>query len=155
MNSFRISKYNPIYRQNGVYMREEWTSIGDIGRKYDNAIFTQEMYISVEQSYLSVIKNLCIESNVNSLLIVGLEDYNHYCDFRDGQKVKLNDILHISQDCLREKYWCKLESQDFYIHFGYDYYLYVGCILTCNEVKKITNYYNLYIEHIPFHYCGL
>ncbi len=152
MNNYRISKYNPIYRQDGIYKKEEWTSMSDIGRIYDNIMFTPEMYLTVEQSYLSVIKCFCEQLNVNSLTVVGLEDYNCLCDFYNGQEVRLNDILQISQDCLREKYWCKLESKNFFIHFGYDYYLYVGSSLTYENVKKITDCYNLHIEPIPSPY---
>ena len=31
MNYFRLSKYNPIYRVDGIYQREQWTSICDVG----------------------------------------------------------------------------------------------------------------------------
>lgn len=152
MNNYRISKYNPIYRQDGIYKKEEWTSMGDIGRIYDNIMFTPEMYLTVEQSYLSVIKSFCEQLNVDFLTVIGLEDYNCLCGFYNGQEVRLNDILQISRDCLREKYWCKLESKDSFIHFGYDYYLYVGSSMTYENVKKITDCYNLYIEPIPSPY---
>lgn len=31
-NQYRVTKYNPEYRKNGTYMRDEWTSISDIGK---------------------------------------------------------------------------------------------------------------------------
>jgi hypothetical protein len=36
----------------------------------------------------------------------------------------LGDVCRL---VLREILWCKLESENgFYIHFGYDYYMYIG-----------------------------
>jgi len=31
MNEFRISKYNPVYRINEIYTRNEWSSCADVG----------------------------------------------------------------------------------------------------------------------------
>ncbi len=146
MNECRISKYNEKFRINGIYTKDEWTSIGDIGKKYDNIIFTYDEYQKVESSYLNVIKNVFNTVEAKYLQIQGLEDYKHVCKYIDKQIVELNDIINISQDCLREKYWCRLEADKMFIHFGYDYYLYIGSHLTYDEMKKIVNEQGLYIE---------
>lgn len=58
MNEFRISKYNCKFRINEIYTKDEWTSIGDNGKEYDNTIFTYDEYHKVESSYLNAIKNI-------------------------------------------------------------------------------------------------
>ena len=146
MNECRISKYNEKYRINGIYTRDEWTSMSDIGKKYGNIIFTYDEYVKVETKYLNVIKNILNAGKVKFLQIQGLEDYKHVCQFTPKQKVYLCEILNISQDCLREKYWCRLESDKMFIHFGYDYYMYIGSNLTYDEMKKIVDEQGLYIE---------
>ena len=40
MNHYRISKYSPEYRQNGVYLKDEWTSIADVGKTFDGVMMS-------------------------------------------------------------------------------------------------------------------
>ena len=37
MFEYRITKYNPIFRVNGIYTRDDWTSICDVGKKYNES----------------------------------------------------------------------------------------------------------------------
>ncbi len=152
MNEFRISKYDLKYRINGVYQKEEWISIGDVGRVYDGSVFTFEEYVRVENAYLSFIEKVCQTLNIQSLNVMGLEDYNHICKFAVEQIVDLDEILDISRDCLRERYWCRLESKQLFFHFGYDYYLYVGSKLTYSHIKCMTDSCGLYVEKMESPY---
>jgi hypothetical protein len=68
---------------------------------------------------------------VERLQVVGLEDHTDEPGphgLADGQWVSLADALEICKEMLREGgIWCKLENDDkFYVHVGYDYYMYVG-----------------------------
>jgi len=38
---YRIVKYNPKFRINGIYTKNEWTSISDIGDEFDGVFFTK------------------------------------------------------------------------------------------------------------------
>ena len=56
MYQYRITKYNPKYRQlDGKYLNNEWTSYSDIGKKYNGKLFTMQNYIEVENSYVTAI----------------------------------------------------------------------------------------------------
>lgn len=37
--------------------------------------------------------------------------------------INFQQINSFMKDCLREKCWAKLEANDFFLHFGYDYYI--------------------------------
>ena len=39
MKEYRISKYDPQFRVNGAYQKNEWTSISDIGKVFDDGGF--------------------------------------------------------------------------------------------------------------------
>lgn len=146
MNEYRISKYNDEFRINGIYTKDEWTSIGDIGKKYGDSVFTYEEYLRVEAAYLNVIRAVCKAVSIKYLTVQGIEDYKNICQFSVKQKVELNDIIQISQDCLREKYWCRLQSKELFVHFGYDYYIYIGTALPFDIMFKIVKEQGLYIE---------
>ena len=46
----------------------------------------------------------------------------------EGVFVHDTDIDAIVRMCLRESIWCKLQGDiGAYVHFGYDYYMYIGC----------------------------
>jgi hypothetical protein len=51
MYNWRITKYNPAYRDNaGCYLKDEWTSISDIGNIYDREVITYETSKKVEDA---------------------------------------------------------------------------------------------------------
>lgn len=46
MNWHEIVKYSPQkYDSNGIYTTDEWTSIWDVGKKFDGKLFTLEEYL--------------------------------------------------------------------------------------------------------------
>jgi len=60
--------------------------------------------------------------------------------------IKKDELRQLMQDCLRERCWCKLVANRFFLHFGYDYYMYVECIIDPLEINKICDKYGLYGE---------
>jgi len=54
---------------------------------------------------------------------------------------------------LREILWCKLESTNgFYIHFGYDYYMYVGSPVSSQRAIDYGKQNGLYVEEMESPY---
>ena len=147
---FRVTKYDPKYRINGVYCKDEWTSYSDIGKKYNNKIFTITDYLKVEDAYLEVIKTALIKANVCQLKITDLEQFlqHDYCVSDHEMLTSVDDILGVSRDCLRETVWCKLVGDNFFIHFGYDYYMYIGCCIDKAVMNDIVSQQGLYLELI-------
>ena len=51
MNEYRVTKYNPAFRdQLGHYARPEWIRFKDIGKTYSGVLFTREEYERVEEA---------------------------------------------------------------------------------------------------------
>lgn len=38
----------------------------------------------------------------------------------------MDSLAPVLRGILREKYWAKLETKNAFIHFGWDYYMYIG-----------------------------
>lgn len=72
---------------------------------------------------------------------------NVYVTIREGDIVKSPNIEHLIRLILRENIWCKFKySSDFYLHFGYDYYMYLGGSRDCTKVIKDIANIGLYVE---------
>lgn len=66
-------------------------------------------------------------SKINTLDINDLEIYDENIRIVDGTTLTLGSIKEVIKHILREKIWCKLTNNNvFYVHFGYDFNMYVG-----------------------------
>lgn len=54
MFCWRITKYNPKYRDNntGYYLKDEWTFYSQIGGEFEGKIFTRKEYLKIEDTYI-------------------------------------------------------------------------------------------------------
>jgi hypothetical protein len=164
--SWRITKYNPIYRnERGHYLKDDWTSIADIGRFYDGLEFTADSYRSVENAYVAATLEFLAEAGYNSLKITYLETallQENRIDFQQLQDIALDprqvslgmvfagqDLADLCRLVLREILWCKLAWDDrFYLHFGYDYYMYLGSPCASERSIAYGHQQNLFIEEM-------
>lgn len=150
MFSFRITKYNPQYRDlSNRYTLDEWTAVSDVGKIYQNKKFTFEEYLQVESAYINAVMIIMDFLGVDFLHITHLEKKEvvplniFYCSsslrkmyqsLHGEQKLNKEEIIEVMQLVLREFIWCKLESQKMFVHFGWDYYMYIG---TPKELSKL------------------
>ena len=153
MYKYRITKYNPKYRnKNGIYEKDEWTSISDIGKNFQNEIFTLKQYLEIETKYINAIKYIVDYLKVDTVEITSLEKstktlkidniLNNYDtklisifnEIHNSKIYPISEIDKIAILILREKLWCNLRRKyRFYIHFGWDYYMYVGISKKSND----------------------
>lgn len=166
----RITKYNPIYRDNNdFYTKSEWISISDIGNIYSNKMFTIEEYLKVENLYVSAIYLFLDYLKVEYLYIKELEKRKFKLDkydkkiydfkyrkihfkVKNNKKVKINNLKILCKLILREKLWCKLKSEEIVIHFGYDYYMYIGTKKKEQSVIDKVKSLGLFVEEIESPY---
>lgn len=151
MIEYRITKYDPDNRINGKYTANEWTGFGDIGKTFDGAEFTYEKYLETETAYIDCCIDLMSQAIVSGLSVERTEYYSediHLPDeISDGIELR-KAIAH----CLRERCWFKLTGENFFIHFGYDYYIYIGTLLPDETVVKTAVKYGLFCERYPSPY---
>ena len=152
---YRISKYS---RQSTPDMAvdDQWTSIFDIGKTFGGKVLTYSEYINTENQYLELIKWVCKSSGVERLQITNLEDYQCLSPCENlSWTESVEQIVNIARDCLRERYWCRLHAHNFFIHFGYDYYLYMGTQLDYLQMHCIANSLGVFVEKMSSPYCVL
>lgn len=137
---FRITKYDPKCRNDkGVYEKKDWTSVYDVGKSYEGIEFDFNKYKHMEEVYIRVVINTMRLNSVDTFFITDLEknDYKKYPDFspeakeyydnlKNTQSVPEEKIDLLMKLILRELVWCKLSADTMFVHFGYDYYMYIG-----------------------------
>ena len=161
MYSWRITKYNPAFRiSNGSYNKPEWSSFSDIGKSFEGVELSLNEYLQIESKYINAIILFINNLKIPYLKILDLEKYtlsneiinkykkiypykivNIFNKIKNNAKYNIEEIDVISKLVLREHIWLKLEYENkFFIHFGYDYYLYIGSIIKNNLlIDKIIN----------------
>ncbi len=148
MNPFRITKYDPRYRVNGVYNRYEWSSIADVGRVFADGLLTQEECSRVVSNYVTCVLELMRAADVPALTLRNLEDPRGCCPHPEGAVLAPEQLAGVIRSCLEEEYWCRLEQEESFVHFGYDLYMYVRVSLPDQTVEAISTCYGLFAE--PF-----
>ena len=164
MKKFRITKYNPSFRnERGDYILDEWTSISDIGKKFHNGVLGEKEYYETEDKYIQAINYILDEKNVIQMRVVHLEKYDnnlsvelssHERTVKDGLNndsiVGRDEIEILSKMILRELLWASIQSIDALtiIEFGYDYYMYVISEGISENTKKRIRDSGLFIEEI-------
>ncbi|MEC0128504.1 hypothetical protein [Paenibacillus pabuli] len=156
MHCWRVTKYNPVYRDNeGNFKKEDWTSYYDIGKVYEGKEFTLSDYLSFESRYIDAIVTLMQCMNVSSFKITNVEKYDDnvtqnlsisskmadlFATVKDGDTIDNSNLSDICKLILREHLWGKLSVSSMFVHFGNDYYMYIGlqeeCVGNLNEIRN-------------------
>ena len=167
MQYWRVTKYNPIYRDDeGRYTKNEWISIGDIGNYYEGEELTYDKYVSVENMYIEAVILAMTEANIEYFKITGLEKSGDtindntfssdikrfYESLKDNMSVSIDDITILVKLILREIVWVRLESDILNIHFGYDYYMYFCSKKRLEKTEKIIKEKGLFVENFKSPY---
>lgn len=136
------------------YLDDDWTSFSDIGKIFNGSVLTYSQYIVVENLYIDVIKTFMKSANIEQLSISDLEmktisqvdeilplstiDIKKlYNQLENGISLKGSELDIVIRLILREFIWAKLKSTaNLEIHFGYDYYMYIGCLQLPKNIQN-------------------
>jgi hypothetical protein len=148
VNEYRVTKYNPAFRgPAGVFTGDEWTSIKDVGRSFAGVMLTREEYERVEHAYVSAALAFLDEAGLTSLRVEGLENTRgQHLAFGEGTVLSLEQVGDIIGRVQREEFWCRLEGVGGFLHFGWDYYMYVGVPNPCPTAQVRAVELGLYVE---------
>ena len=151
MFEYRITKYNPANRIGGRYVVSDWTSFSDIGKSFGKTKLTYERYLETETAYIDCCIDLLIKAQILSLSVEQAECYSEGIHLPSSVS-DVAEIRKLIAACLREQCWFKLTGKDFFIHFGYDYYMYIGSVLPPSTVEETAIRYSLFCELYPSPY---
>lgn len=142
----------------------DWTSVSDIGNTYNGEVLTPEAYLATEDRYINALVYFMEDAGVSSLFLVELEkEYpvsekaqqlplaeiqSEMPELHNGKKISsLDQIKRICRLILRELIWAKLEDPgQFFVHFGYDYNMYIGSQSPSTSAIKRTRQLGLFVE---------
>ena len=64
----------------------------------------------------------------------------------------LKQLGSVIQLVLREEIWCRLECPTGFLHFGWDYYMYVGVPHLCPESLELAKRMGLFVDELKSPY---
>jgi hypothetical protein len=119
----------------------------DIGKTYSGVLFTREEYERVEEAYVQAALSFLRESGLSSIRVAGIENHSKQpLDFDNNSVLPLDRIGEIIRRTLREEIYCRLEGSECFIHFGWDYYMYIGVPHPCPTAQRRAAELGLYVE---------
>jgi len=130
---YRVMKYDPKLRDSSdSYIGEDWTSISQLGQSFAGRKLTMRDYLRAEKNFLAVMSAMLEEAKVTQFRLLGLEKAKvgrqaNRNRWREGAVLSLRQATDFARLALREELWGMLIApRRAFVHFGYDYYMYVG-----------------------------
>ena len=93
-------------------------------------------------------------TGISALRVVGLENARrHRLEFAEGSVLTLEKLSDVFGRVFREEFWCRFQADDGFVHFGWDYYMYIGVPHRCPAAEQMANELGLYVEDFvsPYH----
>jgi len=155
LKEYRVTKYNPALRDpNGAYHGDDWIMFSEIGQSFRGVILTMEEYRRVENAYITAALAFLSEGNIAALRVVGLENSRkRRLDFAEGSILPGEKLSEAFAEVLRGELWCRFQADDGFVHFGWDYYMYIGVPHRCPRAEHTASKLGLYVEEFvsPHH----
>jgi hypothetical protein len=165
---WRITKYDPELRdEGGKFQGSSWSSVWNIGKLDNGAVLTVDEYLHFESAYVNTAISFAIESGAFELAIkefegavpdqsalteLGLPAIHPLPELSEGSVVGAHQAGDIIRLVLRELVWLKLVASSFFVHFGHDFYMYVGSDVRCDDSRRRAEASNLFVEEFDSPY---
>lgn len=169
MKHFRVTKFDTAKRNpDGSYMdQQEWTCLSEIGKNCGGTVLTEAAYLATETRYVNAVLRFFAASGLPHLRVTNFsnrfaseelpENAAHYptighpaleeLNFVEDQIVTEKEIALLVRQTLRGTVNCSLESDGFFfVHFGWDYYMYIGCAADCSRARAETQADGMFVE---------
>lgn len=155
---WKVTHYDPALLTDEGWLPspDGWISIDDVGAKFGGTVLTQDEFARVESLHLDAVRLFLGNSSIASLEVSDVEPRGDRPPLRTGQLLAPEEVVGVVKGMLREQGdWCRLESSDpaFYVHVGYDFYLYIGSASPCREAQQAVRDSGLFVEArlSPYH----
>ena len=150
MIEYRITKYNPAHRdKRGAYLLDEWTAFSDVGKTFNGEKLTLTQYEEVEKAYIEVAMAFYEESQSDACWLECLENAkDDALPCTEEGDLSRDEMRQFMKGILREQFWARIEGVSFFVHFGWDYYMYVGVTNECKKAIDLATKSGLFVE--PF-----
>ena len=170
MHEWRITKYDPARRDaSGAFLGDDWSGWSDIGNSFGGRELTPAAYLEMEDRYVAVARAFFREAGVPTVTVKGLEAdvapvpraiefglaalLDEGAPLIEGRRLTEDGVGRAVRLMLRELLWCRLEAAGrFFLHVGYDYYLYVGSRTDLPESVDQARLLGLHVEEFDSPY---
>ncbi|MFE0156477.1 RNA-binding protein [Nonomuraea sp. NPDC059007] len=154
---YRVTKYDPADRDDrGSYVGPEdvCSDHGTVEAAYLAAVsaFAEETgirHLTIREPEVAGFVSFGAEAPIDGHGLAGLFPTD-LVGYHDGALVPMAVALELVRAMLRDNgAWCRLEAEDrFFVHVGYDQYVYVGSALPCTHAMTLTHQRGLFVEPI-------
>jgi hypothetical protein len=155
LKEYRVTKYDPTLRDpEGHFLADDWISFSQIGQTFGGVVLTEQQYRRVENAYISVALAFLNEAGLMAMRVEGLEKNRQQpIAFNEGTVLRVEQLDEIIGRILREEFWCRLQGDNAFVHFGWDYYMYIGVPHPCPVAERKATELGLYVEEFvsPYH----
>ena len=173
MNRYRISKYDPSFRdERGYFTGEDWTSFSDIGKEYHGTVLTNLQYTAVEAKYIDAVTTVLRQNQIHTMIVGKLEkrsspatlkemlgrchlpfppsDAAFVSRIKEGARLDMAEIEKAVMLVLRDCFWCELlsESGAVKLEFGYDFYVYLQGVTIDADMIASFRLKGIYMESL-------
>jgi hypothetical protein len=95
-----------------------------------------------------VLASFLEESETTSVRANGVENHGQTFRVSEGAELSPVEAIEAIRQMLRDERWCRLVDGDrFYIHVGFDYYVYVGTNMRCDRSLALAEQKGLFVDH--------
>lgn len=147
---YRVTKCDPGNRDEcGVYTVDEWTMFSQVGSVVDGKKLTMAEYQRTEDAYVASAISFLRESGAEIVTVEQLEDAHGEAaklGIREASELDHEQAARLIRLILRERAWCELRGDESFVHFGWDYYMYVGVPTPCDASRAFAADRGLYVE---------
>ncbi|MFD5565718.1 S1 RNA-binding domain-containing protein [Kitasatospora griseola] len=148
----RVTKYDPANRdERGHYLADDDVNSdrGPIEAAYLQAVVAFAEECGVDRLSVRDPGAFLLEPDEDGMRLEDL--FPSLWDFHDGAEVPLEVALELVRMMLRgDEGWCLLEAGDeFFVHIGYDQYMYIGTDRPCERAAARACRLGLFPEPIP------
>lgn len=153
-HEYRVTKYDPKYRNaEGHYTREEWTFFAQVGKRVAGRRVTMAEYLQAETKYLQVLDAMLREAGVARLQLRDVWTGTRLRIWSKPRTITLRTALSFARLSLREQVGGVLVAPwRAYVHFGWDYYMYVGLARPTPAALELATTLGLFAEPCPSPY---
>ena len=163
---WRVTKYDPASRnETGQYLPDDWYLFSQIGDTFDGKQLTYEEYWLWETAYVNTVLVFMSDAGLDALRVVDRDNIQRYVNDNQCQDINLlpdslplgsmvskDELPDVIRLTLREIFWYKLETGSgisglkFYLHFGWDFYMFIGSNSPSTEAIRYAEGNGLFVE---------
>lgn len=159
---YQVTKYDPADRDDRGYYIGAEDSISDHGRveaAYLDAAAafaedTAVTHLTIRDPAIAGFINFGLEAPIDGHGLSGLFP-SDLTGYHDGAQVGLSTGLELLRAMLRDSgAWCRLEVEGrFFLHVGYDQYMYIGSTESCEQAVARTRALGLFPQRLDMSPC--